>query len=130
MSEILFQCVIPGRARILKNGKAIRLNRKTKRPFIGTNDRYQAWALYASCFIARANVLKKPIDFPVRLTCKFYFKDHMHEPDLSNAYQGIEDLLQQLHVLKDDKLIYSHDGSEKIFGEEKERVEITLSRIT
>lgn len=121
-----FSCKIPGRARILKNGKKICFNRKTGARFIATSDRFTSWAAFAKVFIDRARS-SETFDGHVHLKVLFYLKNHQHEPDLSNALQGIEDLLQKCGVIKNDKLIVSLDGSRKIFDPEcTERVEIEV----
>jgi Holliday junction resolvase RusA-like endonuclease len=125
--EILFQCVIPGRVRILKNSKKIIKLRGSNRRIPVPSLRYKRWEIYASLFIVRAKK-GKPIDFPVNVSMRFYFKDHQHEADLSNLIQGPEDALQKYDVLKNDKFIYSLDGSRKIFGSDKECVEIIITR--
>ena len=93
-----------------------------------SSDRYKQWEIYASMFIGKAKAGKPVIDFPINLCVKFYFNDHQHEPDLSNLYQGLEDVLQKMNVIKNDKLIYSHDGSKKLFDDTKERIEITITK--
>jgi Holliday junction resolvase RusA-like endonuclease len=125
--EILFQVVIPGRARILKNSKKLVRPRGSRRMIPVSSDRYKRWELFAQMFIARA-FRGKSIDFPVNVEMKFFFKDHQHEPDLSNLYQGVEDILQKCGVLVNDKFIYSHDGSAKVFGDGAERVEVTVKK--
>lgn len=122
---ILFQCVIPGRPGILKNSKQI-VRTKAGRTFMKASDRYAIWEKMAYEFINKAS-RQTQYDFPMNLQCQFYFVNHQYEPDLSNAYQGIEDLLQKTKVILDDKLIYSHDGSRKIFGARSNRIEITLT---
>lgn len=57
----------------------------------------------------------------------FYFKDHQSEPDLSALYEGIQDVLEKEGIIKNDRLIFGHDGSTKIFNEEP-RIEIALTR--
>jgi Holliday junction resolvase RusA-like endonuclease len=125
--EILFSCTIPGRTAIKKNGKQIKMNFRTKKRFIGSSDKFEEWALYAAPFIMRA---KKDIliNFPINLCAKFFFKNHQWECDLSNCYEGIQDLMQKCEIYVDDKLIHSHNNSEKIFGEHNERIEITITR--
>lgn len=68
-----------------------------------------------------------PIKEPINLCARFYFENHQHEADLSNLYGGIEDMLQECGVIEDDRLIVSHDGSRKIFGEEP-RCEIEITK--
>lgn len=128
-SGVLFSCRIPGRPRIQKNGARIARNALTGRRFITKSERFDRWALYAWSFLVRAKT-HSTITVPVNMTMRIYLKNHQHEMDLSNAYQGVEDLLQKTEVLKNDKLIYSHDGSRKIFApDEPERVEIELRAI-
>ncbi len=127
MSEILFKCTIPGRSRILKNSKRIARNSRTKKIFLIPSTVYERWALFASVFISRAKKMET-IDFPVHVCMKFYFKNHAHEADLDNLFSGPNDLLQSCDIIKSDKLIYSYDGSRKIFGEERERVEIEIKK--
>jgi len=126
--EILFHCVIPGRPGIKKNSKQIGFNKYSRKPFFRSSERYEQWELFAAPFIMRA---KKDllINYPVNLCMKVYLKNHQHEPDLSNCYEGVQDLLQKCEVYVDDKLVYSHDGSLKIFNDPKERIEITLTRL-
>ena len=71
---------------------------------------------------------KEPINVPVNFKLVLHLKNHQHEPDLSNSYQGIEDCLEDCGVLVNDKLIYSHDGSLKEFGSKEDwfKVELTL----
>lgn len=127
MSEVLFQCVIPGRPGILKNSKKICRNKSTGRAFLKASDKYEIWAAMARLHILKSGQQQK-IAIPINLKCVFYFVNHAYEPDLSNAYQGIEDLLQQCNVILQDKLIYSHDGSRKIFGSRNDRIEITITK--
>ena len=127
IEDILFECVIPGRPGILKNSKKIIVVRGRRIPV--PSDRYNLWEKVASLYVYRLRPVTV-IDFPVNLQAVFYFKNHAHEPDLSNSYQGIEDILAKQGVLKNDKLIYSHDGSRKVFGEPVERIEIKVTRAT
>ena len=89
---------------------------------------YKRWEIFAAMFIRRAKT-SATIDFPISVSMIFYFKDHAHEADLSNLYQGVEDILQKEDVISNDKLIYSHDGSRKVFGDKNERVEIKITRL-
>ena len=125
--EILFQVIIPGRARILKNSKQLFKNPRNGKLFPSKSERYKRWAIFAGMFVFRARPAK-PITVPVNVKMLFYFKDHQHEADLSNLYQGIEDILQTEGVLQNDRLIYSHDGSRKVFDSGPERVEVFITR--
>lgn len=127
MSEVLFFCRLPGRARVLKNGKKIIYSRKHRRRIPVPSDIYARWATVAKLFLARA-ISRPCIETRVNMCAKFYFKNKAHWPDLSNAYQGIEDLLQECGAIKNDRQIGGHDGSRLIFDPEgPERVEITLT---
>lgn len=122
---VIFKCVIPGRAYIKKN---------TARHFrgggVGYSKEYIGWERQAEMRIALAKKDFKllPITEEVNLKALFYFKNKTAEPDLSNLYEGIQDVLQNMGVLANDKLIYGHDGSRKIFYEEP-RLEIELTLI-
>lgn len=126
MTDVLFKCVIPGRPGILKNSK--KLIRAGGRVFPVSSDKYKKFEAFAYMHItkARKGML---IDFPVNVCMKFYCKNHAHEFDLSNAYQGLEDVLQKALIISNDKLIYSHDGSRKIFDDENERIEIEITAL-
>ncbi len=123
----LYQCTIPGRAGIKKNSK--RIVRNGRRTFAVPSDTYKAWESKACTYVKRAMIgMQLPITVPVNMRAIFYFENHAHEPDLSNLYQGIEDVLEKCGVILNDKLIYGHDGSRKMFGEES-RVEIKLQEM-
>ena len=70
----------------------------------------------------------EPATCPVNMKLVIHLKNHAHEPDLSNAYQGIEDCLEGCGVIVNDKLIYSHDGSEKVFGSKDDWFEVELTQ--
>lgn len=127
-AEVLFACTIPGRARILKNSKRLVRNKATGRMFPISSEVYKRWEIYGAMFIRRAKT-NATIDFPVSVSMVFYFKDHAHEPDLDNLFGGPLDILQKEDVIKNDKLVYSFDGSRKVFGDKNERVEITITRL-
>lgn len=120
--------MLEGRPGIKKNGKSTFV--KNGRAFITTSQRYKSWEKQATLYLLQEKAktpLKLPIKGPICLTCKFHFVDHQWECDLSNAYQGIEDILQNIGIIEDDKQIYSHDGSCKIFGSQTDyyKIEIT-----
>ena len=123
---ILFSCTLTGRVKQKKNSMRIRRHGYFKSS-IAPSDVYELWATDAALEISSAWRRRPPIRKPVNAKMVFYLKNHQHEADLSNMYQGIEDLLQECGVLVNDKLIYSHDGSRKVFGQALERVEIELT---
>lgn len=67
------------------------------------------------------------IDCKINLAVKI-FKTSIAEFDLSNAIQSIEDALEMAGVIKNDNLIYSFDGSEKIIHAEADGAMIEISR--
>lgn len=85
-----------------------------------TTKRYQAWQKVAQLHLAAARNMYPALNFPIRVQVRaqlvFNFANHMAEADLSALYEGIQDELQKMGILKDDKLIMSHDGSTKTFG--------------
>jgi Holliday junction resolvase RusA-like endonuclease len=129
MAEILFKCTIPGRVAIKKNSLQRRYSFAKQRTVTMASDRYLDWAEMASLHIRQAMRGARTIVVPVNIKMLFYFLNHSSEADLSNLYQGPEDILQEMGVIKNDKLIYGHDGSRKIFGSNP-RVEIEITRFT
>lgn len=128
---ILFKCTIPGRVGIKKNGKNV--FKRGNRTFVLSSNAFKAWERHATVYILQSKIRAQtvlPIQTPVILTCRFYAPNHHGEADLSNLYQGIEDLLEKLEIIDNDKLIYSHDGSCKIFGAQDFRVEIEIKPFT
>jgi Holliday junction resolvase RusA-like endonuclease len=85
-----------------------------------------AWERVARLYVREARLLNHVlIKEPVNMRALFYFKNHQSEPDLSALYEGIADVLEKEGVIENDRLIYGHDGSRKIFGEEP-RIEVEL----
>lgn len=125
---ILFKCKINGRARAKKNGKRILQNRKTGKRFIGSSEEYQRWAIFAGLFIRRS-ATEPTIDYPVNLKLVCHYVNHAHEQDLENIISSVSDVLEDNGVIKNDKLFYSYDGSRKIFGAEKDFIEIEITKI-
>jgi Holliday junction resolvase RusA-like endonuclease len=71
--------------------------------------------------------LKKPIDYPIILKCHFYNYDK-RKRDLSNYLEGIQDLLVEMEILKDDnyKIVIGHDGSRMFTDKENPRIEFWI----
>jgi Holliday junction resolvase RusA-like endonuclease len=111
--ESLFKCTIPGRPYVKKNG-AKRYGKK-----LVYTPQYRQWAQDAIFFVKRAMIddrVCEPLTGKLHMRALFYFQNHQSEADLSALYEGIQDILQDCGVIQDDKQIYSHDGSTKIFG--------------
>lgn len=98
---------------VKKNGAKIYRGRQVLTP------QYRAWEQVAELFVRKAAAERNnlPIEKNVRMEAIFCFENHQSEPDLSALYEGIQDLLQKCGVLKNDRQIYSHNGSTKLFGE-------------
>lgn len=128
---ILFKAVLEGRVGIKKNGK--RAFVRGRKAIITTSDSYKAWERDATLQLLqqKAKTLTgMPVQFPITLSIRFHFPNHQGEADLSNLYQGIEDILQTIGVIANDKYVYSHDGSRKIFGSDTFRTEIEIKAFT
>jgi Holliday junction resolvase RusA-like endonuclease len=70
------------------------------------------------------------IDYPIILKCHFYVKDNIRR-DMSALYEGIQDVLVEAKILKDDnfKIIAGHDGSRVFVDKENPRIELWLQEI-
>ncbi len=64
-------------------------------------------------------------DGPVRLTCKFYFKNKVHG-DLSNLVKNCEDALQYAGILQNDKQVMAYGEGTGIFYGDEEKAVITV----
>ena len=126
---IVLKFSMKGRPGIKKNSRVnfVRAGKQMSIP----SKRYQDFEKELRVVIALAMIdckFQEPISVPVNMKLVIHFRNHQHEPDLSNSYQGIEDCLEDCGVLVNDKLIYSHNGSDKIFGAKEDwfEVEVTL----
>lgn len=71
-----------------------------------------------------------PIDYPVNVSCKYYFHPNKdgsipkNLPDLVNLIEATCDCLVKHKVIKDDncRIIRSHDGSEVIYDADHEEM--------
>ncbi|MGZ3773029.1 MAG: RusA family crossover junction endodeoxyribonuclease [Pseudobdellovibrionaceae bacterium] len=120
MSEkLLFRCLIPGRVAIKKNGTQRKYSWKHKRAYTAPSDRYEKWAEDAAIYVKDARnrfKITAPLTGLLHVKFTFCFENRQWEPDLSNCYEGPQDVMQEAGVFEDDQLIHSHDGSRKIFG--------------
>lgn len=122
----LFICTLPGRPGILKNSKRI-VRRGPKKIGVLKSEAYIQWATIAGALLRRTHT-GPPISEPVNLSVTLYYQDHAGEQDCTNAIQGIEDLLAEVGVLENDKLIYSLNGTRKVYDlNEPERARIELT---
>ncbi len=124
----LFECVIPGRPMVKKNNQKVVTIRRGRRSFktkVNT-PQYQEWENEAAKTVRRArHQVNGPIECHIHARFIFYFENRQSEADLSNLYEGIQDILKKEGVIADDVLIESHDGSRKRFYQ-KPRLEVAL----
>lgn len=74
--------------------------------------------------------LRGAIDYPVNLRCRFYMRTD-GIVDMSNLYEGVQDLLVECGVLHDDNwhIVAGHDGSRCAKDRDNPRIEITIEPI-
>ncbi|MEN3010301.1 MAG: RusA family crossover junction endodeoxyribonuclease [Candidatus Bipolaricaulaceae bacterium] len=65
---------------------------------------------------------------PVRLTCRFWFKNHRHG-DLSNLIKAIEDGLQYAGVLQNDRQVVRYGAGTGIYYGPEERAEVIIEEV-
>lgn len=140
---IIFKCLVQvPRHGIKKNGKAIRMNVKSKKRFIGSNDNVlmcEQWLLNR----LRIEKLKNHvdcIDFDVNAKFVFFYPKSVFftkkgtrsskVADLSNLYELPQDCLQKVGILANDSLICGHDGSGRMpIDGPNSYIEIILTKI-
>lgn len=71
----------------------------------------------------------EPIDYPVILVCTFFMQT-LRIVDLSALYEGIQDTLVKMEILKDDNfnIVIGHDGSRVYLDRDNPRTEITIKK--
>jgi len=123
----LVKITIPGRPRVLKNGKRIFNSRGSKRrKVVLPSSQYAQWE--ANAMVACLRLKSGPaIDFPCRVSMKFYFENRQAEADVSNLIEGPADVLQKVRIIDNDRLIM-HVEAEKFFGSASPRAEIEIFR--
>lgn len=72
--------------------------------------------------------LRGAIDYPVNVQCRFYLRTD-GVVDMSNLYEGVQDLLVECGVLHDDNwhIVAGHDGSRCAKDRDNPRIEITIT---
>lgn len=96
-------------------------------PVIVYTPQYREWAHRAMDELAIQKRPQEPIDYPVILVCKFFMQTK-RVVDLSALYEGIQDVLVQMHILKDDNFnfVAGHDGSRVLFDKKNPRTEVSI----
>ena len=70
----------------------------------------------------------RKLEGPLKLTCKFFFKDKRHG-DLSNLIKAVEDGLQYGQAFNNDKQIIRYGGETGIYYDDDERAEIVIEEM-
>ena len=88
---------------------------------------YRAWLNNAMDELALQKRPDEPIDYPVLLVCKFFMQT-LRVVDLSALYEGIQDTLVKMEILKDDNfnIIIGHDGSRVLLDRKNPRIEVAI----
>jgi Holliday junction resolvase RusA-like endonuclease len=120
---ILFKVTIPGRSYVKKN------NAKVYGKRLVYSKNYINWRNQAHLQIALAKKAfgNLPLNQTLNLKVVCYFEHRQAEPDLSALYEGVQDELQAMGVIENDKLIIGHDGSTKIFYSKTPRMEVEIT---
>lgn len=109
---------VPGDVPSLKNSKQIFYDRRKKRHFITSSNRYKKWIAEKQGTLFTQFAGYKLSGFPITVELTFWFsRDIRH--DLDNAAGGIMDLLVSEGILPDDncnyvnKLILNYGGLDR-----------------
>lgn len=126
----MIQLTILGQPYVKKSNQKVIYNRALRRQIKVNTPAYEAWEEQARLQLREQRGLlpKEPIDYPVNLCCRFYVRTN-GRTDLSALYEGIQDVLVSMGVLKDDSWQYvaSHDGSGVEIDREHPRMVITIT---
>lgn len=109
-----------------KNSQRIFVNRKTRRPFISTSEKFREYEKAASLYCNG----HKADEFPVNVKLMFYMPNK-RKCDLTNLIEAIDDILVKTGVLPDDNynIIAAHDGSRVYVDKDSPRTEIYIEKI-
>lgn len=128
----IYHKILVGRFYAKKNSSNSIWNHYTKKLIRTTSANYKGWEKDAMMQLGynRGHLkrcLEKPIDFPVILKCHFYNYDK-RKRDISNYYEGLQDLLVDAGILADDNyaIIKGHDGSRMFVDTENPRIEFWI----
>jgi Holliday junction resolvase RusA-like endonuclease len=121
----LFECVIPGQPVVKKNNQRV-VFRHGKSIKTDT-EAYRAWHTIAVKELTLWSRPSVPIEAPVILKLEFYMQTR-RRVDISNLYEGIQDVLVEMRVLADDDCtkVIGHDGSRVYYDKENPRIKVTI----
>lgn len=113
---------------IVKKGtqKVVRSHGRT---FVTYSPQYRSWHHRAMDELALQKRPAEPIDYPVILVCTFFVQT-LRVVDLSALYEGIQDTLVKMEILKDDNawIVIGHDGSRVHLDRDNPRIEVSIIR--
>jgi Holliday junction resolvase RusA-like endonuclease len=97
------------------------------RSIVVYSPQYRGWLNNAMDELALQKRPAEPIDYPVLLVCKFFMQT-LRVVDLSALYEGIQDTLVKMEILKDDNfnIIIGHDGSRVLLDRNNPRTEVAI----
>ena len=117
---------ISKRKRVYSDADGTKRSRTTR--FISSSESYKSWEYREQQRILEMNIT--PFDGPVAMDYLFYPPD-LHQFDLSNAIEGINDLLvKRLHIIPDDNLFDMVQIYPRFvcIDPERPRVELTITQ--
>lgn len=120
-----YNFIVSGSPIVKKNTQKV--VRNGRRSFVVYSGQYKEWMHRAMDELALQKRPDQPIDYPVILMCKFFMQTK-RVVDLSALYEGIQDTLVKMDVLKDDNFNYvaGHDGSRVLLDRENPRTEVSI----
>lgn len=138
MLKELFHVVIFGHPYIKKNSQRTIWHKYLKKTIVVYSANYSRWkndSMKQLCVgYHRVGEYKKhpekrrsPFEMPMILKCHFYIQQN-RRTDLSNLLEGVQDLLVEAEIIKDDNfnIIIGHDGSRVFIDKENPRIELWL----
>jgi Holliday junction resolvase RusA-like endonuclease len=134
-NQILGHWVIYGKPEIKKNSQRTIWHKYLKRNIVVYKAEYTAWkkdflkqlGMCVNGKFINNKTRIKDIDCPVILKCLFYVPDKRRR-DISNLYEGCQDILVEAGILKDDcyKIVIGHDGSRVFIDPKNPRIEFWI----
>lgn len=119
--------IITGKPRSKKNsGRIVRT--AAGRPFLLPSKTSGEWNREAMRQL-RQQYHGDPLTGPLAVTYRFYRANNLHEADLANYVNAVDDALQAAGVIANDRLIVQSHASKHLAPEEAPRVELTIEAI-
>lgn len=105
MNNCIFDLFIPFRPVSKKNSKNIYKNPKNGRPFITSSDRFKSWekSVFPILLKAKREFNIECISSYIPLSIHIYLTNRKNELDCTNAAEGIQDLLENVKIIENDK---------------------------